>query len=104
GDVLRAYRYPLAGLANNVAPLALARMVADTMEHVSIEPLRRCQAFMEAFTGPIAIVWGDRDPVLGGVLSHLQRMLPNAVVRRTNAGHFLQEEVPDVIAAAVGDV
>lgn len=104
GDVARAYRWPLRHLADRVAPLALARMVPDSPSHPSIAPLVRCQAFIAAFTGPLAIVWGERDPVLGRVLTFLERQLPQARITRTAAGHFLQEEVPDAIAAAVRDV
>jgi cis-3-alkyl-4-acyloxetan-2-one decarboxylase len=101
GSVARAYRYPLRRVRDNVAPLALARMVPDTFSHPSIEPLRRCQALVEAFRGPTAIVWGDRDPILGSVRGWIEKLLPDAEVTRTTAGHFLQEEVPEPIAAAV---
>lgn len=104
GDVARAYRYPLRGLANNAAPLDLARMVPNSLTHPSIEPLRRSQAAVEGFTGPAAIVWGDRDPVLGRVRSWIEKLLPRARVTRTPAGHFLQEEVPGEIADAVSFV
>ena len=101
GSVARAYRFPLAGLRNNVAPLALARMVPDSAAHASIAALAEGQAFLEGFPGPVAIVWGDRDPVLGRVRSWIERLLPRARVTRTEAGHFLQEEVPAEIAEAV---
>jgi haloalkane dehalogenase len=100
----RAYRWPLRRLADNAAPLALARMAPDSLEHPSVAGLRRCQQFVEAFTGPVAIVWGDRDPVLGRVRTHLERLLPRAPVTRTDAGHFLQEEVPVEIAQAIRSV
>jgi haloalkane dehalogenase len=104
GEVARAYRWPLRHLGDRVAPLALARMVPDSPSHPSIAALDRCQEFVDAFTGPIALVWGDRDPVLGRVRSFIERRLPSAPVTRTRAGHFLQEEVPDELAAAVRDV
>ncbi len=104
GDVARAYRYPLRRFGDRVAPLAMARMVPDSFEHPSIEPLRRVQAQVESFRGPAAIVWGDRDPVLGRVRGWIARRLPHAEVTRTEAGHFLQEEVPDLIADAVKKV
>ena len=91
-------------MGNNTAPLALARMVPDSPEHPSIEPLERCQAMVEAFDGPAAIVWGERDPILGRLLRRTQRLLPNAEVTTTQAGHFLQEEVPVEIAAAIRSV
>jgi haloalkane dehalogenase len=56
------------------------------------------------FRGPAAIVWGDRDPVLGRVRSWVEKLLPEAPVTRTEAGHFLQEEVPGELAAAIRSV
>jgi haloalkane dehalogenase len=101
GDVSRAYRHPLRRVRDRVAPLALARMVPDSFEHSSIEPLLRVQELTESFRGPAEIVWGDRDPVLGRVRNWIAKLLPHANVTRTDAGHFLQEEVPDEIASAV---
>jgi haloalkane dehalogenase len=101
GRVARAYRFPLRGLRNNVAPLALARMVPNSLDHVSIPALARGLELLEQWDGPAAIVWGDRDPVLGSVRTAFERLLPQAPVTRTRAGHFLQEEVPEEIAAAI---
>ena len=100
-DAWRAYRYPLRNLRDNVAPLALARMVPSNFEHPSIAALERCQDYVDRFTGPAAIVWGDRDPVLGRVRGHVERCFPRAPTTRTAAGHFLQEEVPGEIADAI---
>lgn len=104
GRAALGYWWPLRHVRDRVAPLALARMVPDSMHHASIAPLRTCQEAVTSFRGPIAIVWGDRDPVLGSVIGHLKRLLPHAIVTRTSAGHFLQEEVPGPIADAVRDV
>jgi pimeloyl-ACP methyl ester carboxylesterase len=101
GEVARAYTWPLRRLRDTAAPLALARMVPDSLEHRTVPALQRCQQVVESFRGPAAIVWGDRDPVLGKVRSHIERLLPQARVTRTQAGHFLQEEVPGEIADAV---
>jgi haloalkane dehalogenase len=101
GDVARAYRHPLRHVRDRVAPLALARMVPDSMDHPSIAPLQRCQRVFTEMRGPCEIVWGDRDPILGGVRTWMQKLKPDAPVTRTQAGHFLQEEVPGQIAAAI---
>jgi haloalkane dehalogenase len=101
GEVRRAYRYPLRDRRHNQAPLALTRMVPDSMDHPSIPALRRVGEFVRSYHGPAEIVWGDRDPVLGRARNHLARMLPHAPVTRTEAGHFLQEEVPVEIAKAI---
>lgn len=104
GAVARAYRYPLRKRRDRVGPLALARMTPNNFDHPSIEPMRRCQKLIESYRGPAAIVWGDKDPVLGSVRSWIQKLLPQASVTRTAAGHFLQEEVPDEIADAIREV
>lgn len=101
GEVRRAYRYPLRKFTDRVAPLALARMVPDGQDHPSVEPLTHCQEFVMSFEGPIDVVWGRKDPVLGSVGRHLERTLPSARFTWTDAGHFLQEEVPQPIADAV---
>ncbi len=104
GEVARAYRYPLRRLADRAAPLALARMVPSSHDHPSIAALGVCQSFVEGFQGPSALVWGDRDPILGRSRSRMEKLLPRAEVTRTEAGHFLQEEVPGEVAAAIRGV
>lgn len=104
GDVARAYRYPLRRLRDRVAPLALARMVPDSLEHRSVPALGVCRELVESFDGPSAIVWGERDPILGRARRSVERSLPRAEVTLTRAGHFLQEEVPDEIARAIRGV
>jgi pimeloyl-ACP methyl ester carboxylesterase len=104
GRAAAGYWWPLRRVADRVAPLAMARMVPNTSAHPSIPALEICQDVATSFRGPISIVWGDRDPVLGRVRTHLERLFPDAPVTRTRAGHFLQEEVPEEIAAAIVDV
>jgi cis-3-alkyl-4-acyloxetan-2-one decarboxylase len=107
GPVARAYRWPLRRLSDRSGPLALARMVPDSLEHPSIAPLRRGEAWLREFVaagGPLALVWGERDPILGRALARHERAFPTASVTRTQAGHFLQEEVPEALAAAIREV
>lgn len=104
GEVARAYRWPLRTWQDRIAPLALARMVPNGPDHTSMAALRRGEAWARSFTGPAALVWGVRDPILGRALRHLERLFPEAPVTRTRAGHFLQEEVPEDLSAAVEDV
>jgi haloalkane dehalogenase len=104
GRAQLGYMWPLRSRRDRTAPLALARMVPDNHDHPSIPALARCHDTITAFRGPISIVWGDRDPVLGRAIGHLERLLPHAEVTRTEAGHFLQEEVPEAIADAVVSV
>ena len=101
---IAAYVAPLLDPRTNLAPLALARMVPDSQDHPSIPALQVSQDFVSNFKGPAAIVWGKRDPILGRMLGWVEKNLPHATVTKTGAGHFLQEEVPDEIAAAIEGV
>ena len=44
-----------------------------------------------------------RDPILGRALKGVRELFPDATVVETDAGHFLQEEVPEELAAAILD-
>ncbi len=101
GHVRKAYTFPLSLSRGNGAVAALVRMVPDSMGHPSVPLLREIEEFVGSFSGPSAIVWGSRDPVLGRLLPRHQRLLPNAMVTETSAGHFVQEEVPGEVAAAI---
>ncbi|MGA7615140.1 MAG: alpha/beta fold hydrolase [Thermoanaerobaculia bacterium] len=101
GEVARAYRWPLSRWRDRAGPLALARMVPDSESHPSVAEIRRGEEWARGFGGPIALVWGERDPILGRMLRRHEEAFPSAHVVRTEAGHFLQEEVPDAIASAI---
>jgi cis-3-alkyl-4-acyloxetan-2-one decarboxylase len=104
GVVARAYRWPLRSWADRVAPLALARMVPNRPDHPSVAALRRGEEWIRSFTGPVALVWGMADPILGRALRRHEKLFPEAPVTRTKAGHFLQEEVPGELAGAIEEV
>lgn len=97
----RAYRYPLRHKADRVAPLALARMVPLTLDHPSIQLLGEVEAWARNFTGPVQLVWGMKDPILGHSLKKMKTLFPTAAVTETDAGHFLQEEVPMKLAEGI---
>jgi len=101
GDVARAYRWPFRSWADRAAPLGLTRMVPGSAEHPSVPHLRRVDGWIRAFPGPVELVWGRKDPILGRVLRRHSRELPRARVTETDAGHFLQEEVPEIIARSI---
>lgn len=101
GEVARAYRWPLRRFVDRVAPLALARMAPGSFTHPSIPALQRSEAWAQSFRGPAELVWGERDPVLARALGRVQKLLPHARLTSTQAGHFLQEEVPEEISAAI---
>lgn len=101
---LAAYAYPLRHLWDRAAPLGLARMVPHREGHPSIPALDAIGRYVVGFDGPLRLLWGVRDPVLGRGLARHREELPRAVVETCEAGHFLQEEVPDRIAQTILDL
>lgn len=97
----RAYKHPYKRIRDRAAPLALARMVPSTEDHPTTATMDRVGAWVEGWEGPAALVWGKRDPILGRGLRRHREALPQAQVWETQAGHFLQEEVPQPLAEAI---
>lgn len=104
GWVKKAYTWPLRKWKENKAPLLLARMVPDSQEHPSIPFLQQTEAFAGSFKGPVTLVWGKKDPVLGRLASAHQKLMPHAELKLTDGGHFIQEEYPELIARAIEEV
>jgi haloalkane dehalogenase len=53
---------------------------------------------------PIELVWAMKDPAFGNqkVIDRWQRDFPEAhLTRLSDANHYIQEDAPDAIAAAV---
>jgi haloalkane dehalogenase len=76
GEVAAAYRWPLRRLLDRAGPLGLARMVPDRPDHPSVPALRPIEDWVRGFDGPSALVWGERDPVLGKMLGAESLVLP----------------------------
>jgi len=100
-DVLELYRRPVEESGNGKAPLALMRMVPDGPDHPTAPAMRVIEQYVQGLDIPAEIVWGTNDPILAQQLPAMKKNFPNAPITKTEAGHFLQEEVPVEIAAAL---
>ena len=63
--------------------------------------MQRVEAWAMGFGGPVHLVWGVKDPVLGRALKRHREAFSDAPVDECDAGHFLQEEVPETLIAAI---
>jgi haloalkane dehalogenase len=100
-DVRALYARPVLKSGNTKAPLAMMRMVTDGPEHPSTPAMRVIERYVQGLDIPAEIVWGMNDPILAKMLPAMKHNFPGAPVTETDAGHFLQEEVPTQIAAAL---
>ena len=100
-EVAELYGKPLYDNGNTKAPLAMMRMVTDGPSHPSTPSMIKIENYVKTLDIPVEIVWGMSDPILGKALPRMEENFPKAPVTQTDAGHFLQEEVPDEIAQAL---
>jgi haloalkane dehalogenase len=100
-QVAALYARPVRESGNIKGPLALMRMVPTGPDHPTSQPMREIEAYAGTLDVPTEIVWGMRDPILARLLPTMTALYPKARVTETEAGHFLQEEVPVEIAAAI---
>ena len=100
-QVSALYGRPVTESGNFKAPLAMMRMVPDSPDHPSADEMQFIEDYIDTLDVPVEIVWGTKDPILGPGLETMKANFPTARVTETDAGHFLQEEVPGEIAAAV---
>ena len=100
-DVAELYGKPVRDSGNSKAPLALMRMVPDGPDHPSAERMRFIEQYVAGLEVPVELVWGMKDPILASGLPAMRANFPDAPVIETRGGHFLQEEVPEVIAGAI---
>tara|TARA_B100000700_G_scaffold42705_1_gene43877 strand:+ start:602 stop:1633 length:1032 start_codon:yes stop_codon:yes gene_type:complete len=100
-DVVSIYSKPVLESGNSKATLSMMRMVPDGPDHPNALAMRDIEKYVDTLQIPAEIVWGMQDPILGGGLSAMEAKFPNASVTKTQAGHFLQEEVSTEIANAL---
>ena len=100
-DVKDLYGRPVVKSGNAKAPLAMMRMAPDGPDHPSVPAMRVIEGYVQGLNIPAEIVWGMNDPILAKALPLMKQNFPDAPVTETEGGHFLQEEVPAQIAAAL---
>ena len=100
-DVVELYGRPVLESGNAKAPLAMMRMVTDGPDHPNAPAMRVIERYVQGLDIPAEIVWGMNDPILAKGLPLMKQNFSDAPVTETEGGHFLQEEVPVEIAAAL---
>jgi pimeloyl-ACP methyl ester carboxylesterase len=102
--VLAGYRHPFPDWASRAAVLQLPREIPLTPLHRNWQRLRDLERELRGWDVPTLLVWGERDPVFPPrVAERFAALLPNhgEVVRLPDASHYLQEDAPEPIVAAI---
>jgi haloalkane dehalogenase len=103
-DVRAAYDACFPTPQSKAGALAFPELVPAEPEHPNAEPMNRVRDALRDFDRPALVVWGAEDRVLPPAVAEMfVRLLPNAEgpVLIEGASHFLQEDKPDEVAAAM---
>jgi haloalkane dehalogenase len=104
-DVRAAYDAPFPTPESKAGALAFPELVPTEPEHPNAAPLNRVRDALREWRKPTLVVWGVEDPVLPVAFAHgFVELIPGAQgppVLIDGASHFLQEDRPDEVAAAI---
>ncbi|MEE8348246.1 MAG: alpha/beta fold hydrolase [Acidobacteriota bacterium] len=105
-EIRRAYAGPYDSSQNRIATLAFVQDIPLSPIDPSYAPLKEVQEKLTLFQQtPMLICWGEADFVFDrDFLAEWIRHFPQARVRRfPEAGHYVLEEVPEVILPLVSE-
>jgi haloalkane dehalogenase len=103
-EVRAAYDAPFPTPESKAGALAFPELVPTEPEHPNTAPMNRVRDALRDWQKPALVVWGADDPVLPVGIAHaMVELIPGArgPVLVEGAGHFLQEDRPDEVAAAI---
>jgi haloalkane dehalogenase len=103
--MMDAYRAPFPDYWSRAGTLAFQREIPLTERDRSAPVMARIHERLPSLDVPALLIWGMRDPVFQPVfLEQWRELLPHArSVELADASHFLVEDDPDGVTAAIGD-
>jgi haloalkane dehalogenase len=99
-----AYDEPFATAASKAGALAFPELVPTEPDHPNTAPMNRVRDALRSWSKPTLVVWGAEDRVLPvRIAEGFAELIPGATgpVLVAGASHFLQEDRPDEVAAAI---
>jgi haloalkane dehalogenase len=103
-EVRAAYDAPFPTAESKAGALAFPELVPTEPDHPNTAPMNRVRDALRHWRKPALVVWGIEDGVLPVGIAHgLVELIPGArgPVLVEGASHFLQEDRPDEVAAAI---
>ena len=103
-DVIEAYNAPFPTPESKAGILAFPEQVPTEMDHPNAAKMLELRAELQRWEKPALVLFSDSDPIFSTVAAeHMASRIPGAgpaeIVK--GAGHFLQEEKGEEIAARI---
>lgn len=104
-DEIRAYDAPFPSRRHKAGARQFPSLVPMTDAHASVAECKEAWQVLERFDKPFLTAFSTRDPITRGGERIFQTRVPGARDRAhatiRSAGHFLQEDKPDELAALI---
>jgi len=103
-DVVDAYNAPFPTPESKAGVLAFPEQVPTELEHPNAAKMLDVRSALERWEKPALVLFSDSDPIFSAVAAeHLASRIPGAGPAEivSGAGHFLQEEKGEEIAARI---
>lgn len=101
-EVLAGYDAPFPDETYQAAPRAMPDLVPTTPDDPASEANRTAWRRLSAWDKPFLVAFSDRDPITSAMGPILHRVVPGAQsVTIAGAGHFVQEDAGEQLAAAI---
>lgn len=104
-EVVAAYDAPFPDDSYKAGAAVFPSLVPISPEMPGAAEMKAARATLSKWRKPVQVMFSDGDPILGGAAGFFRRLFPTAAeqpeVTIAGAGHFLQEEKGEEIAAEV---
>ena len=100
-----AYTAPFATLRQQAGVLTFPGLIGVTPDNPSAQGNRAALEKLGSFEKPFLTLFGGKDPMSKGAKARLQKTIPGSRGQAhkvyPEAGHFIQEEVPNELVADI---
>ncbi len=104
-EVLNAYDAPFPNKKHKGGAVAFPLLVPANPKDPAVKPMQKARDVLSKWDKPALVMFSDKDKVLGGLEKFFYRLIPTSNDQQKiiikDAGHFLQEEKGEEIAAYI---
>ncbi len=104
-EVIEAYNAPFPNKKHKGGAVAFPLLVPANPKDPAVKPMQKARDVLSKWDKPALVMFSDKDKVLGGLEKFFYRLIPTSNDQQKiivkDAGHFLQEEKGEEIAAYI---
>ncbi len=104
-EVLDAYNAPFPNKKHKGGAVAFPLLVPGNRNDPAVKPIQKARDVLSDWDKPALVMFSDKDKILGGLQKFFYRLIPTSTEQQKivikDAGHFLQEEKGEEIAAYI---